>query len=101
MRLIAVTGTARTSIVVVFLYDIIASQHCKLCLLQQTPELGVARISEIDRAQLGLIAYPAQTCQPLSPAQSVLVCHTWDRNQRQSRYRQQPDPLPTHPWSSC
>jgi hypothetical protein len=87
MRLIAVTGTASTSIVVVvFLDDIVAGQHCKLCLLQQTPELGVARISEVDRAQLGLVAYPAQSCQSLSPAQSVLVQHTWDRNQRQSRY---------------
>jgi hypothetical protein len=89
MPLIAVTGTASTSIVVVvFLYDIIAGQHCKLCLLQQTPELGVARISEVDRAQLGLVAYPTQACQSLQPAPSVLVRHTWDRNQRQSRYQQ-------------
>lgn len=58
MRLIAVTGTASTSIVVVFLYDVIASQHGEFCLLQETPELGVTRISKIDRAQLGLVAYP-------------------------------------------
>lgn len=58
MRLIAVTGTANTSIVVVLLDDIIASQHGELCFLQEAPELGVARISEVDRAQLGLVAYP-------------------------------------------
>lgn len=34
MQLIAVTGTARTSIVVVFLYDVIAGQHGEFRLLQ-------------------------------------------------------------------
>lgn len=59
MQLIAVTGTTSTSIIVVLLYNVVASQHGELCLLQKTPELGVARISEVDRAQLGLVAYPA------------------------------------------
>ena len=63
MRLIAVTGATSTSIVVVFLYNVVTSQHSELCLLQKTPELGVARISEVDRAQLGLVAYPEQSCQ--------------------------------------
>jgi len=64
MRLVAVTGTASISIVVVFLYNVITGQHGELCLLQNTPELGVARISKVDRAQLGLVAYPGQSCQP-------------------------------------
>jgi hypothetical protein len=59
MRLIAVTGAASTSVVIVFLNNVVASQHSELCLLQEAPELGVARISEVDRAQLGLVAYPA------------------------------------------
>ena len=87
MQLIAVTGTARTSIVVVFLYDVIAGQHGEFRLLQETPELGVARISEVDRAQLGLVAYPEQSCQLCNQLDPKLVRHTWDRNQHHTRYR--------------
>jgi hypothetical protein len=63
MQLITVAGTTSTSnIVVIFLNDIVTSQHGELCLLQQTPELGIARISEVDGAQLGLVAYPESSC---------------------------------------
>lgn len=59
MPLLAVTGTGTTgaSVVIVFLHDIVASQHGELGLLQDTPELGVARVGEVDGAQLGLVTY--------------------------------------------
>lgn len=57
MPLLAVTGTASTSVVIVFLYDVVTGQHGELGLLQDTPELCVARVGKVDGAQLGLVAY--------------------------------------------
>ena len=57
MPLLAVTGTTGASVVIVFLHDIVASQHGELGLLQDTPELCVARVGKVDGAQLGLVAY--------------------------------------------
>lgn len=55
--LVAIACTASTTIVV-FLNDVVASKHGEFGPLQCTPELSVARVSQVDRAQLGLVAYP-------------------------------------------
>jgi hypothetical protein len=53
--LIAVTRTPRRPVIVVD--NIAAHLHGKLCLLQHTPQLLVARVDELHGLELGLVAY--------------------------------------------